>query len=191
MRDLPTINSIINDAKQALKATGSPQWQDGHPTTETVINDITHHLSWVLVIDDQPVGIATIQPGPEKSCQTLTGGQWHNDDDHYLIIHRVAISSQYRGQHLSRFLFSNLLTIGQERGFYNFRFAAHRQNKIMQKVAAEFGFECRGTVQIDDQNDPERLVFELNLPTNHLPVKSHVDNDFMKPLTDKKHEQNK
>lgn len=186
MRDLPAINRIIEDAKNALKAAGSPQWQDGHPDRRTIINDITHHLSWALVIDKQVVGIATLLPGPEKDYQLIQDGAWNDDDNPYLAIQRVAINSQYRGHHLSAFLFSNLLTIGQERGYTNFRIDTNRLNKPMQAVAQKFGFQYRGTVQVDDQIDPERLAYELNLPTNSLPVEYHVNNDFMRPMVDRK-----
>ena len=97
MRDLPAINRIIEDAKNALKTAGSPQWQDGHPDRRTIINDITHHLSWALVVDEQVVGVATLVPGPEKSYQQLQGGAWSDDDTPYLTIHRVAIGNQVRG----------------------------------------------------------------------------------------------
>lgn len=186
MRDLPAINRIIKDAKDALKAAGSPQWQDGHPNQRTIINDITHHLSWALVVDEEVVGVATLLPGPERSYQSLQGGTWNDDDNPYLTIHRVAINSQYRGQHLSTFLFSNLLTIGQERGYTNFRIDTHRLNKAMQAVAQKFDFQYRGTVQVDDQIDPARLAYELNLPTNSLPVEYHVNNDFMRPMVNRK-----
>lgn len=186
MRDLPAINRIIKDAKDALKAAGSPQWQDGHPDQRTIINDITHHLSWALVVDEEVVGVATLLPGPERSYQDLQGGTWNDDDNPYLTIHRVAINSQYQGQHLSTFLFSNLLTIGQERGYTNFRIDTHRLNKAMQAVAQKFGFQYRGTVQVDDQIDPARLAYELNLPTNSLPVEYHVNNDFMRPMVNRK-----
>ncbi|WP_040458783.1 GNAT family N-acetyltransferase [Limosilactobacillus antri] len=186
MRDLPAINRIIKDAKDALKAAGSPQWQDGHPDQRTIINDITHHLSWALVIDKQVVGVATLLPGPEKSYQDLQGGTWNDDDNPYLTIHRVAINSQYQGQHLSTFLFSNLLTIGQERGYTNFRIDTHRLNKAMQAVAQKFDFQYRGTVNVEDQIDPARLAYELNLPTNSLPVEYHVNNDFMRPMVSRK-----
>lgn len=183
MHDLPAISKVIAEAKALLKEAGSPQWQDGHPTRENLINDITHHQSWALIVNDQVAGVATLVPGPEKSYQKITGGAWHNDNDHYLTIHRVAISNAFRGHHLSSFLFSNLLTIGLERGYSDFRIDTHRKNQAMQKIAQNFGFKYRGIIQVDDKLDPERLAFELNLPTNKLPEGSHVDNNFMKPLT--------
>jgi hypothetical protein len=98
----------------------------------------------------------------------------------------VAIGNQVRGQHLSTFLFSNLLTIGQERGYTNFRLDTHRLNKVMQAIAQKFSFQYRGTVNVADQIDPERLAYELNLPTNELPVEYHVNNDFMRPMINRK-----
>lgn len=186
MRDLPAINRIIKNAKSALKAAGSPQWQDGHPNQRTIINDITHHFSWALVVNEKVVGVATLLPGPEKDYQNLHGGSWNDDDNPYLAIHRVAIDGQLRGHHLSSFLFSNLLTIGQERGYTNFRLDTHRLNKVMQAIAKKFDFQYRGTVNVADQLDPERLAYELNLPTNSLPVEYHINNDFMRPMIDHK-----
>ena len=74
MRDLPAINRIIEDAKNALKTAGSPQWQDGHPDRRTIINDITHHLSWALVVDEQVVGVATLVPVLKKATNSPRAG---------------------------------------------------------------------------------------------------------------------
>lgn len=56
----------------------------------------------------------------------------------------------------------------------------------MQAIARKFSFQYRGTVNVADQIDPERLAYELNLPTNELPVEYHVNNDFMRPMINRK-----
>ncbi|MDO4903126.1 MAG: GNAT family N-acetyltransferase [Limosilactobacillus sp.] len=185
MHDLPAIKQIIAEAKQALKDAGSPQWQDGHPNNIMIVNDIVHHLSWALVVDNKIVGVATLQADPEESYKDITDGEWHNDDDRYMTIHRVAISNEYRGKHLSDFLFTNLLSIGQERGYHNFRIDTHEKNTAMRAVLKKFGFEYRGIVNVKDWIDTKRMAFELNLPTHSLPVEHHVDNNFMKPIIKK------
>ena len=36
-------------------------------------------------------------------------------------------------------------------------------NKPMQKLATSNGFEYRGIIQVDDEVDPDRLAYELNM----------------------------
>lgn len=163
MADLPMIEEIIADGRQALKDAGSTQWQDGNPTKETLKDDIKQRHSWVLLVNGQVAGVATLLPGPEDDYRTITGGHWADDSDDYVTIHRVAISSHFRGQHLSSFMFSDLLTVGQELGYTNFRIDTHEQNQVMQHLIKKFGFHYRGTVTVDDQLDPNRVAFELNM----------------------------
>ena len=61
MHDLPAINKIIAEAKQALKDAGNPQWQDGHPFQKTMENDIKAGYNWVLI--DNQKGYLTTNPG--------------------------------------------------------------------------------------------------------------------------------
>lgn len=163
MAELPVIEEIIEDGRQALKTAGSTQWQDGNPTKETLVDDIKQRHSWVLLVNGQVAGVATLLPGPEDDYRTITGGHWSNDGDDYVTIHRVAISSHFRGQHLSSYLFSDLLTVGQALGYTNFRIDTHAQNQVMQHLIKKFGFLYRGTVTVDDQLDPRRVAFELNI----------------------------
>ena len=182
MHDLPAIEDVIARARQALKNSGNPQWQDGQPTTATIINDITHHLSWALIVDGQLAGVASLQPSPEESFENISQGEWANSTDPYLVIHRLAIGDQYRGHQLSSFLLSNLVTVGQIKGVSNFRLGTHQKNAAMQAAAKKFGFKYRGRVKVHDGCDPNRYAFELNLDPHKFPMKTGVKNNFMGPL---------
>ncbi len=176
LQDLPAIMKIIDDAKELLKKNGSPQWQNGYPNQETLTQDIAMQTNWVLINDNKVAATATLQLTPEPTYRNITQGQWQQPDEPYATIHRVAISSNYRGQGLSKLLFSNLLTVGQMQGIKNFRVDTHRSNKAMQHIAENFNFKKRGIIKVNDQNDPERLAYELNLGSH---------NNFMQPLIDK------
>lgn len=162
LADLDAIMQIINEAKELLKQDGSPQWQDGHPDRETFIDDIKHQTSWVLTVGDQIAATATLQLTPEPTYQEINGA-WSNVTDSYATIHRVAVSSQFRGQHLSKYLFSNLISMGQMLDRTNFRIDTYPKNLRMQSLAESFGFVKRGEIMVDDQIDPRRVAFELNL----------------------------
>jgi N-acetylglutamate synthase and related acetyltransferases len=183
LQDLPAIMKIIDDAKELLKKNGSPQWQNGYPNQETLTQDIAMQTNWVLINDNKVAATATLQLTPEPTYRNITQGQWQQPDESYATIHRVAISSNYRGQGLSKLLFSNLLTVGQMQGIKNFRVDTHRSNKAMQHIAENFNFKKRGIIKVNDQNDPERLAYELNLGSHHKFTR--INNNFMQPLIDK------
>ncbi len=179
--DRDTIMQIIDDAKAAMKKAGSPQWQDGHPNTTMITEDITKKIGWVLVIEQQIAGYVAMQLTPDPTYQHITNGQWAQPTQPYATFHRVVISSHFRGHHLGQFLISNLLTLGLAKGFTNFRLDTHPVNAAMQGLAKSCGFEYRDDIEVDDKLDPHRLAFELNIPQSYNP-QEHVSNDFMKPL---------
>lgn len=155
VQDLDAIMKIIDDAKELLKQSGSPQWQNGYPNRESFAQDIATQTNWVLVVDGDIAATATLQLTPEPTYRVITQGHWNRPNEPYASIHRVAISGAYRGQGLSKLLFSNLLTVGQVQGIKNFRIDTHRSNQAMQHIATSFHFKKR------------------------------VNNDFMQPLIDK------
>ena len=183
LQDLTAIMKIIDDSKELLKKNGSPQWQNGYPDQETFTQDIVMQTNWILINDNKVVATATLQLTPEPTYRNITQGQWQQPNEPYATIHRVAISSNYRGQGLSKLLFSNLLTVGQMQGIKNFRVDTHRSNKAMQHIAENFNFKKRGIIKVNDQNDPERLAYELNLGSHHKLTR--INNNFMQPLIDK------
>lgn len=183
LQDLTAIMKIIDDAKELLKKNGSPQWQNGYPDQETFTQDIVMQTNWILINDNKVVATATLQLTPEPTYRNITQGQWQQPDEPYATIHRVAISSNYRGQGHSKLLFSNLLTVGQMQGIKNFRVDTHRSNKAMQHIAENFNFKKRGIIKVNDQNNPERLAYELNLGSHHKLTR--INNNFMQPLIDK------
>lgn len=179
--DCPTIMKIINQAKATMKAAGSPQWQDGHPNMTMIKNDIHQGIGWLLVVDNQVAGYAALQLKPDPNYNHITDGNWQVTDQPYATFHRVAVGNRFRGHHLSKFLFSNLLTIGQAKGIRNFRLDTHRVNHPLQGLARDFGFKQRGIIHVQDKLDTARLAFELNLVDEHHHF-DHITNDFMAPL---------
>lgn len=162
-QDMAAILQIIHEAKVFLKAAGNPQWQDGHPNQDYIQADIDQHNGYVLMHNYQVVGYSALVFAPDPSYAHLKNGTWQNADAPYAVIHRTAISAQYRGQKLSKFLFSNLLSLGIAQKYHNFRIDTHAVNQPMQHLIADFGFQKRGQVLVSDKIDPLRDVFELNL----------------------------
>lgn len=160
--DIDTIMEIINEAKALLKADGSPQWQDGHPDKEMLMADIEHGFARVLIVDGNIAGTATLMTTADPNYSKIEGA-WHDTTDTYGTIHRIAISSKYRGMKLSKFFFSNLISDTYAQGIYHMRIDTHKLNQRMQHLVKEFGFEYTGIIYVPDDFDGKRLAYELSM----------------------------
>ncbi|BDR60071.1 GNAT family N-acetyltransferase [Lactobacillus xylocopicola] len=154
--------AIIDEAKELLKKDGSPQWQNGNPNHAILAADIVQEQAYCLMVDQAVAGVAALVAGPEPNYDRIDGA-WQNTTDQYATIHRIAISGKYRGQHLSQFFLSNLLSRGLLLGIHNFRIDTHADNQRMQALISKVGFQYRGTVWVDQTADGARYAYELNL----------------------------
>lgn len=164
--DLPAILTIINEAKAYLKEQGINQWQAGYPTNQDIEKDIEQQISYVLMVDGQIAGTAALWPDNDVNYDDIKEGSWRgNPDDKYMSIHRIAISSKFRGQHLSEKMMQGLFTISTILGYDEIRIDTHPLNKGMQKVITNNGFEYRGIIDFIDENevDNKRFAYQLYL----------------------------
>ncbi|GFZ27580.1 GNAT family N-acetyltransferase [Lactobacillus corticis] len=162
--DLAEIMAIMQDAKAFLKSSGSSQWQNGYPDTAAIKNDLVHSAGWLLKVNGETAGyLAAITDG-EPTYKAITGGSWQNDQDPYVTIHRLAVKSRYRGQHLTSYFFASIISLMLQEGFHNFRIDTSPVNQPMQQAALSQGFKLRGHILVaTDPDSPDRLAYELNL----------------------------
>ncbi|WP_179394394.1 GNAT family N-acetyltransferase [Lacticaseibacillus absianus] len=159
--DVPAIMGIIEDARAFLKAQGIDQWQGTYPDRAAVEADIAKGTNRLLVVADTVAGTASLLDGPDPFYTRIDGDGWIGTD-FYMMIHRFAVSAAIRGQHLSQFFMSNLLTEAYARGYRDVRIDTHAQNVIMQHVITGNGFSYRGIVYLDEPV-PERNAYQLLL----------------------------
>lgn len=162
--DLPAILEIIHSAIAYLHEQGIDQWQHGYPADEDLAKDIKDGINYVLVTDGQIAGTATIHQGIDPNYLKIDDGEWVNGSEaHYAAIHRVAISNQFRGQHLSEKLVSSLITVSRVLGYKDIRIDTHPDNKAMQHVITSNGFTKRGIIHMRENNHPwtARYAYQL------------------------------
>ncbi|WP_125567655.1 GNAT family N-acetyltransferase [Companilactobacillus insicii] len=162
-KDLEQIIKVINDAKNLIKGTGSPQWQDGEPSRAVLEEDLKQGRGYVLMVNGDLVGYTCLMQSDDPHYAVIQDGSWNNTTDKYATLHRVAIGDGYRDKHLSDFLISNMFTIGYGLGFRNFRIDTHEMNKGMQYISEKFGFKYRGIIYVGPKEDDRRLAYELNM----------------------------
>lgn len=162
--DLPEILNIIHSAIGYLAEQGIDQWQHGYPADEDLKQDIKDGINYVLITDGKIAGTATIHQGIDPNYLKIEDGDWINGSEaHYAAIHRVAISNQFRGQHLSEKLVSGLITVSRVLGFKDIRIDTHPENKGMQHVITTNGFDKRGIIHMRENGHPwtARYAYQL------------------------------
>ncbi|MFC4653200.1 GNAT family N-acetyltransferase [Lactococcus nasutitermitis] len=159
LTDLSKIINIIEEARIFLGKSGSDQWQDGYPEQSNITDDIAKGQGYILVVDDEVAAYSAIITGEEPAYTKITDGAWSNDNKDYVTVHRIAFSDNFRGHALTKFLFSNIFTLMNARGYQDFRVDTHEMNAIMQHVFEREGFVKRGIVVFDGV----RLAYQREL----------------------------
>ncbi|GBG95868.1 GNAT family acetyltransferase [Ligilactobacillus salitolerans] len=161
--ELEQVFALISQGKKLLAQDQIPQWQGEYPQKADIQQDIDKGETYLLILDAEIVGTATLFQANDPNYEQIYQGQWQPSDKKYATIHRITVAPQYHGQHLADFFFSNLTSEAYRLGFREVRIDTHAMNQRMQHVILKQGFSYSGIVYMDgDQND-QRNVYQLFL----------------------------
>ena len=159
LSDIPSVMPIIVQAREFLGKSGSDQWQAEYPAQSDIENFIHKDVGYVLIVGEEVAGFCAVITGEDTQYTKIYKGKWLNDNLDYVTVHCLALSDQYRGLGLTKYLFSNIFTLMQARGYKDFRVDTHPDNAVMQAVFEREGFEKRGMVFYEG----ERIAYQLLL----------------------------
>ena len=157
INDLPTIMSIINEAKVYFKSSGIDQWQGEYPQEDIIKEDIDNNVSYVLEVNNQVSAIASIIFGVEETYNEIFNGEWLSNGA-YATIHRIAVKNNCKGMGLSNFLIQHVERLCNERNIKSIKVDTHKNNLVMNKLLLKSGFKYCGIIFLTDGN--ERLAYE-------------------------------
>lgn len=155
--DVSSIMDIIGQAQEYLREQGIDQWQDNYPNSETIKNDINNNDGYVLLKDNIIVGTVAAVFGREKSYKKIYDGKWLSDDK-YAAIHRIAVSSKFKGLGLASIILENIEEICLSRGIRDIKIDTHEENLSMQKLLKKNGFQYCGIIYLEDNS--KRIALE-------------------------------
>ena len=95
--DLPAILAIAQQARNYLRRHRVDQWQGAYPNEETFRADIAAGTCHVLTYQGTVAAMFTLAFTPEPAYDALTDGRWRSDRDHAAVLHRNAVSADFRG----------------------------------------------------------------------------------------------
>lgn len=197
LEDIDEIMRAVEDSREVLRLQGNGQWQDGYPNRDDFINDIKNKRLFV-VFDrnnhDIIAGVCALTYR-EEDYHHLYEGKWLTDLP-YMVMHRVALKKEYRGQGYGKRLFDAFVEQAKIEGYRSLRIDTHEGNTIMRHIIKEYNFIYCGKAILTP--DKDRMVFErvlkdeeclrLELPSEKY-LKSYKEaveeNDFCSPQAEK------
>ena len=155
-QDFARIMEIYEIAREFMARNGNPnQWGRTHWPPEALIHeDIQSGRSYVCVNDaGKVIGTFFYFFGKdiEPIYRKMEGGTWA-DESAYGVIHRIAVDGSQKGTG------SFCLNWAFEQSGH-LRIDTHGDNLVMQNMLKKLGFEYRGIVHVEEDDDP-RLAYE-------------------------------
>lgn len=159
-QDIPRILEIIDDAKLLLRSLDIDQWQNGYPNQEQIKNDIQNKESYVITNKDNVIVATTMFTlRPEPTYKKVFEGEWIIDETKpYGVIHRLAMSKDFRGKGIAKFVFDELHEQLKGKGIKSLKIDTHEDNKGMQSLIKKMGYQYCGIIYTG--YGAKRLAFE-------------------------------
>ena len=151
------IMNIIRQAQDYFKKHVINQWQNNYPNSKTIENDIKNKNSYVLLKDNIIIGTVVASFDLDKNYESIYDGKWMSNHK-YIVIHRLAVDSSYKGLGLSSVIINNIERISLNNGVYSIKVDTHKENLSMQKLLKKIGFQYCGIIYLEDKS--ERIAFE-------------------------------
>jgi len=136
--DFPKLQEIYAHARSEMIKNGNPnQWKNISPREELIINDIKNGDSYVVLFDEEIVGVFSLILGKDPTYEVIEG-QWLNNEP-YGTIHRIASLNKVKGVFDEAINFAFTKT-------KNLRIDTHKDNSIMKHLLKTRGFTYCGII---------------------------------------------
>ena len=153
--EISQIWEILQQAIKRRKADGSSQWQNGYPNPETIRNDISKGVGFVLADEDTIVAYSALIINDEPTYLKIIG-QWLTTDD-FVVVHRVAVSEKYLNQGLAQKVFGFVEEFAAGNNIRSIKVDTIFDNLAMLKIMEKLGYTYCGEVSV---NGSPRKAFE-------------------------------
>lgn len=153
--DFPEVLTLLTEGKKHLKEKNIPQWQDGYPNEETILNDFNQKQGYVWMKAGKILGYGVLLLEEEKSYEEITG-KWLTEKKAYGTIHRFTVK---QGSRASDEFLQALEALGKSLGKESIRIDTHEKNTPMKKLLQRNNYFLCGKIRLWDTKE-ERIALE-------------------------------
>ncbi len=187
-KDLLGIIEVIKDAKELFRSSGSTQWQDtdGYPSAKTFIKDLEENEVLVCTDGDKIIGVLVVSFQEEECYKGIVQGQWLNDN-HYAVIHRLAVKKEYYRQGVAKKLLDQAEYVVLKKGILDIKVDTHEQNSSMQHLLESYDYTYVGVIYLlrPDVLEKKRLAYhKIIARKNNMKRAILLIHGFLSDMTD-------
>ena len=161
--DLEAVMRVTADAKAVLRQRGIGQWLDEYPGRNDFVKDIEKHELYLIFHGQELAGFFSLSAEEEPAFASIRDGKW-TEGISACVLHRVALSAEYRGSGLAQFLMKAAEKQAEVIGYHCIRTDTHKKNKPMLNLLRNLGYRYRGNVfyieEASHGRDPVRQAYE-------------------------------
>ncbi|MES2513014.1 MAG: GNAT family N-acetyltransferase [Bacteroidota bacterium] len=146
LSELPVIWTILQQAIEQRRLSGSQQWQNGYPNQEVIAQDIANDYGYVLVDADMIIAYSAIIFGIEPAYEEING-KWLTIGD-YVVVHRVATADHVKGKGVATQLFKMIEDLSIQHKVYSIKVDTNFDNIPMLKILDKLNYTYCGEVML-------------------------------------------
>lgn len=142
IEDIPEVMRIFAQARRAQRIAGFRQWEDGYPSADVLISDISSSIGFILDDNGKTAGYVAIA---SFDREYNSHPELWDVDKTYAVFHRIALSDDYRGKKLSGKLFDLAESQALRMGVDFVRIDTGLENRPMQHILSKRGYVNLGS----------------------------------------------
>lgn len=154
--ELDTIMDIVGRARELMQKQDNFQWDDKYPVREHFEQDIRDGVLFVLEHDGAIAGFACIN---DDVPPEYTGVDWENSGA-AMVIHRMAISPEFRGLGLAGKLFDFAWAHTKNAHFASLKSDTFSGNIAMNSLFIKHGFKKAGEIELTGRRQQPFFCYE-------------------------------
>jgi len=145
--DLAAIMGLVADAQKWFAKQNIDQWQDGYPTSELISSDILAKVNYIIELNGVTAATFVASFNGEPTYNEIIGRGWLNKKP-YAVVHRIAVSNDYRRRGIAREILHFTEELCAKRGVKDIRIDTHRDNVAMRSLLKKMGYTHCGRITL-------------------------------------------
>lgn len=145
--DLTAIMGLVADAQKWFAGQGIDQWQDGYPTHELILSDISYSNNYIVELNGVISATFVASFDGEPTYSEVEGRGWLNEN-RYAVIHRIAVADRCRRKGVAKEILHYAEELCAERGVKDIRIDTHRDNVAMRSLLKKMGYTHCGRITL-------------------------------------------
>ncbi|WP_029071157.1 GNAT family N-acetyltransferase [Kandleria vitulina] len=138
IQDLPSICTLIEDAKTLMRKQGIYQWNEYYPHKNDFEEDIKNNNLY-LAEEDELLAVYSIN---EECDEDYNQFKWSTD--HYCVLHRLCVSPNRQGNGIGKTVLSQIEKQAKDMGYDAIRLDVFSLNPYARRLYEKNGFIKRG-----------------------------------------------